>query len=239
MTRQKLRKGLLTFSAMLFPLMFFFMSPYIIVEAASQGILNGSDVVFGLLLLFSVLGSRLFCGWLCPAGAIQDQVAQSRPKPWNSKGKNAPKYVIWVVWFAFSVYLWLSNRPLKADLLYMTGIDIYALITYFTVTTVIYVFALLTDKRGMCHSLCWMAPFMAIGEKCADILHLPRFRLASLPDRCISCGQCSKRCPMSLDVESMVKRGSMDSLECISCLECVDNCPQKAIRCGMLKRQSP
>jgi len=234
--RQRIRKGILAFSALMFPLLFFFMSPYIIIVSAANGILNGSAVLFGLLLLFSTVGSRLFCGWLCPGGAIQDQVSAANSKPWNSKWKNASKYIIWIVWFSFIVFLWVTHRPLDSDFFFMSALDIHMLIIYIMVTTLIFIFTLLTGKRGMCHSLCWMAPFMVIGEKTADFLHIPRFRLKAKTDACISCGQCNKKCPMSLDVKEMVKSGNMNSTECITCLECVDVCPKNAISCGICKK---
>lgn len=231
--RQKIRKGMLTFSAILFPLIFFFLSPYIIIASASSGIINGSAMIFGGLLLFSVIGSRLFCGWLCPGGAIQEQLASSNGKPWNSKWKNASKYLIWVVWFSFIVFLWITHRPLKTDFFFMTGVDLPMMIMYLMVTSIICIFSLVTGKRGMCHSFCWMAPFMVIGEKFADFLHIPRFRLKADSSACISCGQCNKHCSMSLDVREMVKTDCMDSTECISCLECVDCCPKKVISFGI------
>jgi len=231
--RQKIRKGLLAFMALLFPLLFLFMSPVFIIFSASNGVLNGSAMIFGFLLVSSVLGSRLFCGWLCPGGAIQDHVAEANDKPWNSKWKNAAKYIIWILWFASIVVLWILHQPLKTDFFYLTDVDISTLISYFMVVTIIYLFALLTGKRGMCHSFCWMAPFMVIGEKIADLLHIPRFRLKADSNACISCGQCVKKCPMSLNVQEMVKSGNMDSVECISCLQCVDICPKKVIAFGI------
>ncbi len=92
--KQKIRKGILTYSALLFPLTFFFMSPYVIIMSAANGIVNGSALFFGFLLLFSMVGSRLFCGWLCPGGAIQEQTAHSNNKSWNGKWKNNSKYII-------------------------------------------------------------------------------------------------------------------------------------------------
>lgn len=231
--RQKIRKGILAYFALLFPLLFLFLSPFIIILSALSGVVNGSAVMFGLLFLFSLVGSRLFCGWLCPAGAIQDYISISNSRPWNSKWKNASKYIIWVIWLSFIIFLWMVHRPLKMNFFYMTGIEIIFVIIYFIVMTIIYVFTIVTGKRGMCHSLCWMAPFMVIGEKVADFLHIPRFRLKTDSEACISCGQCNKRCPMGLDVHEMVKNGYTDSPECISCLECVDICPKKAIRCGI------
>ena len=88
MKRQKIRKALITISTLLFPLSFFFLSPFVIVISAINGVLNGSAVFFGCLLVFSVFGSRLFCGWLCPGGGIQDAVSSSNDRKWNSAVKN-------------------------------------------------------------------------------------------------------------------------------------------------------
>lgn len=234
--RQRIRKGILVFSALMFPLTFFFLSPFVIVLSAVNGILNGSAMVFGLLLLFSIVCSRLFCGWLCPGGAVQDYVSGANNRNWHSRGKNLSKYIIWVVWFSFIVFLWIHNRPLKADALYLVDIDKLYIIVYAIVMSVIYLFTLLTGRRGMCHSLCWMAPFMVIGEKLADFFHIPRFRLKADPMACVSCGKCSRNCPMGLNIAEMVQSGNMDSTECINCLECVDGCPKKAISFGICQK---
>ncbi len=234
--RQKIRKGILTLSALLFPLSFVLLSPYIIIMSAANGLINASAVVFAILFLYSVIGSRLFCGWLCPCGAVQDQISASNNKAWNSKAKNASKYIIWVIWFSIILFLWIKNNPHKLDFFYLTGIQINMVIIYFMVIAIVFIFSLCTGKRGMCHSFCWMAPFMIIGEKIADFLHIPRFRLKADSKACISCGKCSRQCPMSLNVEQMVKSGDLSSAECISCLECVDNCPKKAITCGVRRK---
>ena len=235
--RQRVRKGILAFSALMFPITFFFLSPMVIVVSASKGILNGSAMIFGLLLLFSIVGSRLFCGWLCPGGAVQDYVSGANNRLWNSRRRNLSKYIIWAVWFSFIAFLWIHNWPLKGDFMYFVNIDMQYLIIYAIVMTVIYLFTLLTGRRGMCHSLCWMAPFMVVGETLADLLHFPRFRLSAKSDDCISCEKCSRNCPMGLNVAEMVLSESMDSSECIHCLECVDGCPKNAIDFGLRQKQ--
>lgn len=40
-------------------------------------------------------------------------------------------------------------------------------------------------------------------------------------ETCASCGKCAMHCPMSLDVQGMVKAGNMRNDECVLCGECV------------------
>ncbi|WP_312352798.1 4Fe-4S binding protein [Aminipila sp.] len=235
--RQKIRKGILAYSAILFPVTFIFLSPYIIIVSAMMGVINGSAIMFAFLFLFSIVGSRLYCGWLCPGGAVQDMAGNANSRPWYGRFKILSKYIIWIIWFSFVIFLWIKNGPLKINPLNMFSVGLAGFLVYFAVASIIYFFTLATGKRGMCHSICWMAPFMVLGGKTADLLHIPRFRLKADREACIACGQCDKKCPMSIGVQKMVQRGNMDNTECICCLECVDGCPKKAISFGISRKQ--
>jgi len=66
-TRRRVRKALIWGMFLLFPLLLDFFSPYIIIDGASRGIVNGSMLVFAAMLLASLFLGRACCGWLCPA----------------------------------------------------------------------------------------------------------------------------------------------------------------------------
>lgn len=70
--RQSIRKALLFVSFLLFPVTINYFSPYIIVDGASQGIINGSFIIFGLMFISALVVGRFWCGWLCPAGGMQE-----------------------------------------------------------------------------------------------------------------------------------------------------------------------
>ena len=61
-TRQKTRKALIIFSFLLFPITINYFSPYVIIDGASQGIVNGSFISFALMFLSALFVGRLWCG---------------------------------------------------------------------------------------------------------------------------------------------------------------------------------
>jgi ferredoxin-type protein NapH len=52
--RQRYRKALLFVSLLLFPVTLYYFSPVIIMESGSQGIVNASFIVFGLMFVSSL-----------------------------------------------------------------------------------------------------------------------------------------------------------------------------------------
>jgi Pyruvate/2-oxoacid:ferredoxin oxidoreductase delta subunit len=58
----------------------------------------------------------------------------------------------------------------------------------------------------------------------------PALRLVPEQPNCSQCGTCTSVCPMSLDVESMVRSRSMENSECVLCGTCADGCPNQVIR---------
>ena len=66
--RQRIRKSLLFISLLLFPVTLYYFSPAIILQAASEGIINASFFVFGAMFVSALFVGRLWCGWGCPAG---------------------------------------------------------------------------------------------------------------------------------------------------------------------------
>lgn len=67
-SRQRIRAGALLLSLLLFPITMNSLSPYLIIDAASQGTVNASFLVFGLLFLSALaFFGRAWCGWACPA----------------------------------------------------------------------------------------------------------------------------------------------------------------------------
>jgi polyferredoxin len=123
----------------------------------------------------------------------------------------------------------------KIDFLYQTtyGLsisNIYALFIYLIIVILVIIMSFAIGRKAFCHYGCWISPFMIAGRKLRNLFKWPSLRLTAEKDKCIDCMTCSKNCPMSLDVNKMVRSENMENTECILCGTCADNCKQGVIR---------
>jgi len=231
--RQKIRKTILIITFLLFPAIFYYLSPYLIIDGTLKGNNQGYFIVFVLMFISSLLLGRAYCGWVCPASGIQEEIMKINER--RIKKGNFIKWIIWIPWISFIAILAIKNGGYKTiDPFYQTtyGLsmaNIGALFTYLAVLALIVIPAFLIGRKSFCHHICWIAPFMILGRKIRNILRIPSLQLISLPNNCISCNKCTNECPMSLPVDEMVKENKMESTECILCGTCVDECKSKAI----------
>jgi len=235
-TRQSIRRAILLISLITFPITFYYLSPYIIIDGATQGIIVGSFIYFGLLFLFSLFFGRAVCGWICPAAGMQEWSSAVNNRSVKGGKFNWIKYFIWVPWMGIIITVAvLAGGFNTVDPLYLTdnGISIVepeGYIVFFIVLGIIVILSFTVGRRAFCHYICWMAPFMIIGTRIKEYIKWPSLHLVPVADDCKQCGSCEKNCPMSLDVDKMVLKGSMKNDECILCGTCVDNCPNKVIK---------
>ena len=61
--RQRIRKGILLLSFLLFPIFMNYFSFYVIMDAAAIGLISGSFVIFILRFIGSLFCGRAWCGW--------------------------------------------------------------------------------------------------------------------------------------------------------------------------------
>ncbi len=213
---------------------FYYMSPYLIIDASLKGIISGSFILFTLQFLSALLFGRAFCGWVCPAGGAQESIMFVLKKRVNKF--NFIKWIIWAPWIAMVIFVGIkAGGYSKIEPTYQTEFgmsisNVYSLITYLLVLSVIIIPAFLVGRRSFCHHICWMAPFMILGRKIRNLFHIPALQLKSIPENCAHCHTCTEDCPTSLEVEQMVKNKRMENSECILCLTCVDGCKHNVIK---------
>ncbi|MFH1084133.1 MAG: 4Fe-4S binding protein [Chloroflexota bacterium] len=234
--RQRTRRAVIITSLLLFPIIMNYLSPYVILDGASQGIVNGSLILFGLLFLSSLAVGRLWCAWLCPGGGIGEIATLINDRPGPGGRWNWMKWVIWVPWLGLIAFLAISAGGYRAvNFLHLTetGVSVsepQQYVIYYIVVGLFFGLALAAGRRAACHTICWMAPFMILGRKLRNLVGWPALRLAAQSEACMHCKRCTAQCPMSLDVHAMVQARAMEDCECILCGSCVDVCPKDVIR---------
>ena len=233
--RQKVRRILLYVSLFLFPVTMNYLSPYVSLDGAFAGVLSGSAIVFVLLFLSGLFFGRAWCGWVCPAGGLAEVCQTVNPKQVNAKRLRIVRYSIFAVWFGVLVTGFVlaggikGVDPLRLTERYISVDEPLKYIMYYLVLGLFFVLDLALGRRGACHSICWMSPFLSAGMAVGRLLHLPQMRIKAKAEQCIDCKKCNTKCPMSIDVNAAVKTGSVKSYDCILCGECVNVCPKAVL----------
>jgi ferredoxin-type protein NapH len=240
--KQAIRGAITLIMFTLFPLIYYYFSPYLVIMGAAEGIVAGSLIVFALLFVTSLFLGRAFCGWVCPAGAAQELCARVRNTSFENGKRKWIKYAIWIPWISIIIVMFLQAGTILAiDPLYQTyyGISITGIesaVMFLVIAGLIAGIALAAGKRGACHTICWMAPFMIIGRKIRNSLNWSALQLEADNSICINCKACTRNCSMSLDVNAMVQNQAMENSECILCGRCVDVCPKGVIKYSFDKK---
>ena len=239
---QRIRRGLILGSFLLFPVTIFWMSPYLIVDGAARGVVSGSMLLFAAMLVTAIFLGRAWCGWVCPAGGLQDFVADVNGRRAPRKWLDGIKWMLWVPWILLIASAagyaggFVAIHPFHK---FETGISFLQPTGWFIYFAIILLFgtlALFLGRRGACHAICWMAPFMVIGRRLGGVLGTPQLSLVTDAKRCVACASCTEKCPMSLDVHDMVRRGRIVHDECILCGACAAGCTRGVIQFSIRRR---
>jgi len=188
-------------------------------------------IILGLLLLSTLVFGRMFCGYACPVGAIQELASKINFKS-NLKEQKKVKYAVqtnqkWAnitrwIFFALSglitivwsfAILQLVN-PFIGFKFFTNPLAVVLLIPLISLVAVIGVSIFV--YRPWCRYLC---PFGALASITS---RFSRNKYTRTED-CTECGLCEKICP----TQEAFKDSSKG--ECYYCNRCVEICPQNAI----------
>lgn len=188
-------------------------------------------IITGLILLISFLFGKIFCGWICPLGTIQEWIGKAGRKLFKTKYNSFISPRVHKI-LSFGPYiillLTLYATATTAKLAFLDFDPYHALFSFWTGEVALYsiiiislvLVASLFIERSWCKYLCPLGAVLGITNK---------FRLFTITrneSTCISCSLCDKKCPMSLNPSNSTK---VSSTECISCMECTseNTCPKE------------
>ena len=200
-----------------------------------NAILTGTSVPFFslipavIMIIAAIFFGRIFCGWVCPMGLIQDFSSFGKKKKWIPEWFRLIKYAILLGGLILPVFLdwtfleWLTPLPLFTQALvpFRVGISwTHGGIAIFILSVI---FSAVSEKRAWCRYICPLGAVLSL----SSIFKYLRMRVEK--DKCINCLKCDKHCSMGvMDVEN--QSGLRWDTECILCINCRDLCPTNAIR---------
>ena len=189
-------------------------------------------IILIILLLTVLLFGRIFCGFACPVGALQELISKINFKSNIKKQKNV-KYKIDISlktaniirWIFFGVIIVLAiiwSFSLLQVINPFTGYKLFTnplapLFLIPGITLIIVAIASFFMYRPWCRLFC---PF---GTLASVVGRFSQYKYNRTED-CNECGLCEKICPTH-----QAERDSKKD-DCYYCNRCIDICPQDAIK---------
>jgi len=188
-------------------------------------VLMGAAIV---LLLYGLLGGRVWCAWVCPINMVTDLAAwlraRLRIRDMFHLNRNI-RYVVLGLTLVLSAltgmaaFEWVSPiSMLHRELIFGIGLG-------WTAVLGVFLFDLLVLRHGWCAHLCPLGAFYALLGRVAPL------RVRFDTPTCTHCGECAKVCPepQVLNLKKASEAGLIRSGECTNCGRCITVCPEDTL----------
>ena len=170
-----------------------------------------------LVILFTLLLGRIWCGWMCPQTVIADFTSfVDRVKYKGIAEKVVPYSATFVIsLFVAANLIWYFVSPYDFFPRLLEGRLGDVIWWFWIVLTAILFLNFVLVRRTFCATVC---PYAKLQSTLFDSRTLlvafdPRRR-----DECIECMACVRTCPVGIDI----RKGQ--NAACIHCAECIDSC---------------
>ncbi len=180
-------------------------------------------IALGILGLAGTIGGRIFCGWICPFGFLQDGLHKIPSKKFSLPAKaDYTKYLVLAAmvvaipfFFPNSLLVFCRTCPaatIESSIPWrIMGVSSpFTSAFYLRIAILVAVIAfVIAVSRGFCRLLCPLGAIFALFNR----FSLFRMRLTKLD--CNDCRRCLKDCPVEIHPVNQ-----MNSPECIRCMKC-------------------
>lgn len=216
--------------------------------AATKSILYGFRtpmmVTLAVILFLTLVGPKIFCGWVCPVGAIQELIAMLadklgiRRRKWNfrfTQGVRVAIFLLFVFLSGTAVLHTVQEDKVVALSLYdninaFHGFEIglqptlFANLVHYLPFVLTLAFAFLF-YRPFCYLVC------PIGLLANLVENFALFRVVLRKPPCNDCGVCTTKSPCPTVPE--ILKDSAYRPDCFSCTACVNSCPSRSLEFGV------
>lgn len=252
--KRKVKIAVLLFSTFLFgfagnipvkPFSYFSMhpSPMCVTKAMLYGFAIPFVFTLGVILLLTLIGPRLFCGYVCPVGTFQELMSilaeklKIKRKRFSFVFAHSIRILLFILFVFLSTTLILHVvfegevyakslydyvNPFHGMELSIPGSFIDALAHYlpFLLTIIL----ALKYYRPFCHFVCPVGLFTHWAEQ------VSLFRISLKKSGCNDCRVCVKKAPCEA-MDDILKDATLRP-DCFACNICVDNCLDNALKIG-------
>ena len=180
----------------------------------------------------SVLGAKLFCGWVCPFGALQE-IVNRIPAPSGKKIKLP---------FKISNSIRVSLFAISFVMVLATGSDLYTYQSilnpfelfdwHFEAVLAVLVGAVLIASVFVYRPFCYLV--CPVGLLTWLLEHVSIFRVRLDREKCNDCKKCILKSPCP-SVKAIVDGDTLRP-DCHACGICIDACPKDALKFGIWKK---
>ena len=217
-----------------------------------------SFYVLGLLMVFGIALGRLWCGFVCPFGLIQDLLGMipARRIKVTPKVDKPLRYIKYAVLLIFVILLPLmaKNQYGIADAWFCKyicpagtlegGIPLMladqqlralagALFSWKMLILIVVLIGAVLIPRFFCRYLCPLGALYGLFNRYSF------YQLNLDQNRCTGCHTCTQVCPMAVEIPTAGdKLVQISSTECIRCGRCKAACPAGAIRVKGLRNEA-
>ena len=187
-----------------------------------------------VLVLYGLLGSRTFCGWICPMNMVADAAEWLRVrlglKADVVRISNKVRYGLLAAalilsaatgtaaFEAVSPQAWIWR-----DLVFGTGL------AALSAASAVFALDLALMKHGWCGHLCPLGAFWSLVGR---LTRSPVVRVSFDDAACNRCGDCLRACPEPhvIRFASLKETGRIPAGDCLNCGRCIEACGENALK---------
>ena len=173
-------------------------------------------LLFLIPLVITFLFGRVYCGYVCPYGAIQELINIKNIKIPEKVDKYL-KYIKYILLIALPTVSIIIGSEFGFEAPFKTIFN-FSFLLVPMIITIIFALVSIFSNRFFCRYICPYGALMGLISK------ISIFRLFK-DKECIDCGLCVKACPQG----AMCSPGESKA-ECIMCGKCIEKCPKNCLK---------
>ena len=220
-----------------------FTDPFIFLQSLAAAHAPERAAVLGALIvvvLYALVGGRVYCAWVCPINIVTDLASWCRARLGISFGvplnRSLRYWLIPAVLATSAMTTTIAWEAVNPITILQRGL-VFGLGMAPAVVGVVFLFDFLVFKRGWCGFICPVGAFYGL-VGAAGLIGVE----ASKRNACTNCGDCFNVCPEpqvispALYGEEKGNTSLITDKDCLNCGRCIDVCDEDVFKYTLNKR---